>query len=445
MSNPERSEITSWLQRNCLRIASLTAVDDFSDLESLKTLLADTRVIAFGDPTHGTHEFYRLRARLLKFLVSELDCRALAIECSISAAEPINQFIAGRRGELPTLITELKSAMWDVEEFVEILVWLEQYNRSVPDRDKVSFIGFDIWNTAPARQNVLQFLKTVAPSETDWVGEFFDVIATGESQGIAAAHNTMPDSLLEQSARLLGLVAEHRTEWGARTSRAQLEQVSRDAEAIWKWVAANKSELVKDAIPARVPRVPGFNGYFRSTCMAAHLFQSCESLEAQAKIVIWAHSYHVGAGIFDERHGFVSNMGTLLQERWGDQYYAFLFECNQGRYLARTMRPDKTLGQFMIGGIPPAPENSLPWYLAQVGNAPYLVNLRRPELSATIDAWLTESRVVHATGWACSDPPHLYTHIGIKNYCDGLIFIESTSPTTPSPNARRAVAESRTY
>ena len=43
-----------------------------SDYDALLAMVGDARIVLLGEASHGTHEFYRERARVTKRLVTEL-------------------------------------------------------------------------------------------------------------------------------------------------------------------------------------------------------------------------------------------------------------------------------------------------------------------------------------------------------------------------------------
>ena len=71
-------------------IKSLTS-SDFNDLQFLKKILTDKKYVFIGESSHQVEEFYQLRARLINFLVSELDFKVIAFEHEkIMCVEPNN-------------------------------------------------------------------------------------------------------------------------------------------------------------------------------------------------------------------------------------------------------------------------------------------------------------------------------------------------------------------
>lgn len=74
---------TGWLRQHTFPIRTEDPSDeDFSDLQRLKPLLAGVRIIGLGEQTHGTREFFRMKHRLVSFLVREMGVRTFALEAS---------------------------------------------------------------------------------------------------------------------------------------------------------------------------------------------------------------------------------------------------------------------------------------------------------------------------------------------------------------------------
>ena len=51
-----------------------------SDYDALLELVGDARLVLLGEASHGTHEFYRERARITGRLIEELGFAAVAVE-----------------------------------------------------------------------------------------------------------------------------------------------------------------------------------------------------------------------------------------------------------------------------------------------------------------------------------------------------------------------------
>ena len=70
--NGPRSESVSWLREHGIPFDTPEAGHGFQDLEPLREIIGDAQIVALGEGTHGTHEFFRMKHRLIEFLVREI-------------------------------------------------------------------------------------------------------------------------------------------------------------------------------------------------------------------------------------------------------------------------------------------------------------------------------------------------------------------------------------
>ena len=65
------------------------------DYDSLLATVGDARFVLLGAATHGTHEFYRERARITQRLIREKGFSAVAIESDWPDAYRVNGYVRG--------------------------------------------------------------------------------------------------------------------------------------------------------------------------------------------------------------------------------------------------------------------------------------------------------------------------------------------------------------
>ena len=58
-------------------------------------LIGDARFVLIGEASHGTHEFYRIRAQISKRLIAEHGFNAVAVEADWPDAYRVNRFVRG--------------------------------------------------------------------------------------------------------------------------------------------------------------------------------------------------------------------------------------------------------------------------------------------------------------------------------------------------------------
>ena len=66
-----------------------------TDYDSLFELIGDARFVLLGEASHGTHEFYRERARITQRLIRDKGFNAIAVEGDWPDAYRVNRYVLG--------------------------------------------------------------------------------------------------------------------------------------------------------------------------------------------------------------------------------------------------------------------------------------------------------------------------------------------------------------
>jgi hypothetical protein len=66
-----------------------------ADFDAVLKRAEGKRVVLLGEASHGTHEFYRIRAEITKRLISEQGFNAVAVEADWPDAHRINTYVRG--------------------------------------------------------------------------------------------------------------------------------------------------------------------------------------------------------------------------------------------------------------------------------------------------------------------------------------------------------------
>jgi hypothetical protein len=69
------SPVVQWIRSAAIPLATTEPRHGLADLEALRPLVGDARIVSLGEATHGTREFFQLKHRLLEFCVAELGSR----------------------------------------------------------------------------------------------------------------------------------------------------------------------------------------------------------------------------------------------------------------------------------------------------------------------------------------------------------------------------------
>jgi len=113
-------------------------------LEELLDGIGAARIVLVGEATHGTHEFYDLRAALTRKLVAQRGFSAVAIEGDWPDALRVDRYVRGAGddespAEALAGFARFPTWMWRNADVVRFVVWLRAYNHRQPaDRRAVA-------------------------------------------------------------------------------------------------------------------------------------------------------------------------------------------------------------------------------------------------------------------------------------------------------------------
>ena len=72
---------------------------EYADYDSLLDRIGDRRFVLIGEASHGTHDFYRERARITRRLIDERGFTAVAVEADWPDAYRVNRYVMGLSDE----------------------------------------------------------------------------------------------------------------------------------------------------------------------------------------------------------------------------------------------------------------------------------------------------------------------------------------------------------
>ena len=155
----------AWVREHALPLASVEAGHGFDDLRPLAELIGDARIVALGEGTHGTHEFFTLKHRLLEFLATELGFTLFSIEASTPEAYALDPYVLGGKGDPAALVGGMYFWTWNTHEVLDMVEWMRAFN--VGGKGPVHFTGFDMQTPDVAMDIVSGFLDEADPERVE--------------------------------------------------------------------------------------------------------------------------------------------------------------------------------------------------------------------------------------------------------------------------------------
>jgi erythromycin esterase-like protein len=309
------------------------------DYDGLLDLVGDRRFVLIGEASHGTHEFYRERARLTRRLIDERGFTAVAVEADWPDAYRVNRYVMGlsRDADGGTALSDFRrfpAWMWRNRDVLHFVEWMRARNDVHRPDTKARFYGLDLYSLQASIEAVIAYLDRVDPAEARRAREryscFDHVGAEGQAYGYALAYRNAIPCENEVVAQLVALRSRadaylRRDGWIAEDELFFAEQnarVVRDAEEYYQ----------------QMYRAEVSSWNLRDRHMAGTLDALTEHLDrrtGRAKVVVWEHNSHVG----DARatamgaHGEL-NVGQLARQRYGTDCMLIGFSTYHGRVTA---------------------------------------------------------------------------------------------------------------
>ena len=382
--------------------------DDFADLQFLKEVIGDRRIVQIGESHHSVAEYAAVKTRLIKFLHQEMGFDVLAFESSIYEC-----FAADLRQMAPN--EALFSTVFGVWAFEEVLPLFEYLKQTYSTPRPLTLAGFDPQISSrmgvASRPAFLQ--RVVGVIDAQYARE----VAQFDAQFIDRIQREGPEYAREEEVRLVAFYT--RLSDFLETHRDRLmELLEGDASPmIAQRVAWSSVKLVQLLRAFHVnPDDASLQGHMaiRDSAMADNLTFLADDMYAGRKIVVWAANIHVRHA--NERTTWVfPTMGGWLTKRFRDELYTI------GLYPNRGTVP----GGRSLFTIDPAEPGTMERLLSDAGASQLFVDLlNQPRSDGT--RWMYEPMLSRDA--AISGPQAMLPVLIVpRDQYDGLLFIDRVS------------------
>lgn len=146
-----------WIRKSAIPLAGTEARRDRHDLQALRKLIGDARIVSLGEATHGTREIFELKHRLIEFLATDMGFTIFSIEANMPEAYRLNDYVLHGTGDPAELLRGLYFWTWNTEEVLDLIRWMREFNAS--GRGRLQFTGFDMQTPTVAMDLVRDFVS----------------------------------------------------------------------------------------------------------------------------------------------------------------------------------------------------------------------------------------------------------------------------------------------
>lgn len=290
-SQESTPNIVEKLNQHIVPIQTFDPDSIFDDIRFVKDLLKEKDIIGLGEGTHGSHEFFRYKDRLIRFMVTEVNFKAIAFESDFAALMSLDDYINGKLIS-PRFLGGFPAG----KETRAMLEWLREYNKSKPDKEKVHIYGLEARGFRNIIQVVLDSICNISPPSQAVLRKVATTVHNSLTRkDVIALESVIP------SLRVLATQGSH--------SVAHLQYVRLLEQEVVRYLQNQKS-------------VPGMRdeNMFENACWI-------QNQTDNDKLIIWAHNGHVSrSNIF-----WQEPLGKLLDKKYGSKYYVIATDMNHGK------------------------------------------------------------------------------------------------------------------
>ncbi|UQN09093.1 erythromycin esterase family protein [Deinococcus sp. QL22] len=401
-----------------------------SDYAALLDAVGDARFVLIGEASHGTHEFYRERARLTQFLIEAKGFSAVAVEADWPDAYRVHRFVRGLNGDNTAEealgdFQRFPKWMWrntDVQAFVE---WLRGHNERT-SQAKVGFFGLDLYSLHRSMDAVVAYLQGVDPDAAERAREryaCFDPFGLNPQAYGYATEAGAAEPCEEQAVE-------------------QLVDLQRRAPELVRDGLLDEDEYFYAEQNARLAL--NAESYYRSMFQRqetswnirdTHMAQTLEALDEhltgqgqQARIVVWAHNSHLG----DARGSAMSwerdelNLGQLTRQRWPES----TFIIGQTTYSGTVFASNDWGSPGQVKAVKPGLNASVEAQLHQVDLPTYWLDMRSPQVYGALNT----KQLQRFIGVIYRPQTERWSHYVMTSPAamyDALLHVDTTRALTP--------------
>jgi protein-L-isoaspartate(D-aspartate) O-methyltransferase len=419
--SPKRDEreLADTIASSCEKFKAVES----ADLAPLLKRIGDARVVLIGEATHGTSEFYRMRARITRELIERKGFKFVAIEGDWPDAARVDHYV--RHAEFPpsewTAFARFPVWMWRNEETREFVDWLRSRNTGLPPERRAAFHGLDLYSLYSSIRSVLGYLEEVDPHSARIARLRYGCLTPWQSDPATYGHAALTGRYRSCEDSVIAVLKDLR-----KKEQAYAEH---DGERFLD--AAQNALLVTNA--EEYYRTMYYGSRASWNLRDQHMFDTLVNLlmhhGPSSKGVVWAHNSHVGdANATEMSKRGEHNIGQLCKQRFGRGAYSIGFGTDSGTVAAATDWD----GPMLIKNVRPAIDDSYERLCHETGEPKFLLPMRHGA-SAAVQG-LSKPRLERAIGVIYRPETERESHYFqavLPEQFDEYIWFDRTNAVTP--------------
>jgi erythromycin esterase len=400
------AQVIDFLRRSAIPLKTTNPDSDLSDMERLRPIVGDARIVAMGEATHGTREFFLMKHRMFELLVEKMGFTVFGIEANWPESLAVNDYVLNGNGDPATALAGMYFWTWNTEEVLDLIRWMRRYTEDPSHPRKVKFYGFDMQFARVAVPNVEAYLEKIDPAEAEKAANILSPLADQKSED---TYHTLPADERKKTADGIKLLLDdfdsHKAAYVAASSEVEWTLAQHNLE-----IAHEAEELHSSPT----------NSGIRDRYMAGNVKWILDHEPTGTKMMLWAHNAHVGTAAWT----WGESMGAVLRNIYGKSMLICGFSFYEGSFQA--IVPHRGLQDVIVG---PSPSYTFDSALADTGLRLLAIDLRNKTTNSVVKDWLSKPHDVRSIGAVYNEAlADRYFVSTSSDTFDVIFFVNWTTP-----------------
>lgn len=418
-SRPPDSGLVKAIADCCETFNSIESVD----LGPLLDRIGDARVVLLGEATHGTSEFYRMRERISRELITRKGFRFVAIEGDWPDVTRLDHYVRHLEYQPTewTAFARFPTWMWRNTEMRSFVDWLHENNTDRDYGNRTAIYGLDLYSLYTSIGSVLEYLGDIDFDAARVARQRYGCLTPWQADPAAYGHAALTGTYRtceKEVVRMLEDVLRKRNEYSFNDGERYMD-------------AMQNARLIADA--EHYYRIMYYGSRASWNLRDTHMFETLQTMLAfhgpEAKAIVWAHNSHIGDASATEMSARGEhNIGQLCREEFGADAYSIGFGTNKGTVAAAS----EWDSPMEVKVVKPALDGSYEKLCHATGNPRFMLPLRN--LPVAFRRELEKPRLERAIGVIYRPETELSSHYfqaNLPQQFDEYIWFDETRAVTP--------------
>ncbi|PGZ51595.1 erythromycin esterase family protein [Bacillus cereus] len=400
------NQIAKWLEAHAKPLKTTNPTASLNDLKPLKDMVGSASIVGLGEATHGAHEVFTMKHRIVKYLVSEKGFTNLVLEEGWDRALELDRYVLTGKGNPNQHLTPV----FKTKEMLDLLDWIRQYNANPKHKSKVRVIGMDIQSVNEnVYNNIIEYIKAnnskLLPRVEEKIKGLIPV--TKDMNTFESLTKEEKEKYVLDAKQISALLEENKSHLNGKSKE-------------FVWIKQNARIIEQFTTMLATPPDKPADFYLKHDIA---LYENAKWTEENlGKTIVWGHNGHVSkTNMLSFIYPKVA--GQHLAEYYGKRYVSIGTSVYEGQYNVKNSN-----GEFgPYGTLKSDDPNSYNYIFGQVKKDQFFIDLRKA--NGVTKTWLNEQHPIFA-GITTEGPDIPKTvDISLGKAFDILVQIQKVSPS----------------